>query len=116
MLDYAKAIDIKPDFAEVYHNRGLVHLLNADTKNALADFNKVIEYKPDFDEAYYDRAFVWSHMQDWEKVKLDLNVAKIIGKNNFTSTINADKNIANIEQKHIVLPEDIAEMLTSPQL
>ncbi len=55
-------------------------------------------------------------MQDWEKAKLDLNVAKIIGKDNFTSTINADRYIANIEQKHIILPEDIAKMLTSPQI
>ena len=35
---------------------------------------------------------------------------------NIELAINADRYIANIEEKHITLPEDIAEMLTSPQV
>ncbi|HBE59127.1 MAG TPA: hypothetical protein DEG17_25210, partial [Cyanobacteria bacterium UBA11149] len=40
---YNKAIEIDPNFAEAYNNRGSVRLALGDKQSAIADYNKAIE-------------------------------------------------------------------------
>ena len=44
MADYNKAIELKPDFAEAYNNRGNLKTKMNDLQGALIDFDKAIEY------------------------------------------------------------------------
>ena len=55
------------------------------------------------------------HLQDWEKVKADLTIARNMGENIITLFHDSYSSIEDFEQKHNVkLPEDIAAMLTPP--
>ncbi len=47
LADYNKAIDLKPDFAEAYCNRALLHYKQDQFDLAESDFQKTIELSPD---------------------------------------------------------------------
>ena len=43
MVDFGKAIELNPEFAEAYYNRGLTHIFLGQTKAGLADLSKAGE-------------------------------------------------------------------------
>ena len=53
------AIELKPDFAEVYNNRGFAYYGRGAFAEAVADYDKAIEPKPDYAEAYYNRGVAY---------------------------------------------------------
>lgn len=46
LADYNKAIEIKPDDADFYKNRGVVKQDQGDFAGALADYNMVLKLNP----------------------------------------------------------------------
>ena len=99
----------------MYNNRGVTYLVKDEVARAIEDLNKAIKLKPDYAEAYYNRGVVWSQRQQWEKARLDLTVAKVIGKDSINALQYRRKNIAEFKQiPDINPPEDIAAMLTPP--
>ena len=46
IADYNKAIELNPNFADAYNNRGLAKYDLKDYKGAIADYNKAIELNP----------------------------------------------------------------------
>ena len=85
-------------------------------ERAIEDLNNAIELKSDYAEAYYNRGTVWSHLQQWEKARLDLTVAKIIRKDSIRSFQHINRSVVNFKEiPDVNPPEDIAAMLTSPQ-
>ncbi len=54
--EYSRAIELKPDFAAAYNNRGCILMANGRTDEAIADFNRAIELEPDYPRAYRNRA------------------------------------------------------------
>jgi len=57
--DLAKAIELKPDYADAYYERGLKNDLGNDRAGAMRDYNKAIELNPRFLEAYRTRAVLF---------------------------------------------------------
>lgn len=55
LADFNKAIEIKPDFTEVYAIRGEVKKLKGDLDGALTDYNKSIEMNPKLAPVYNRR-------------------------------------------------------------
>ena len=55
ILDYSKAIRLKPDFVEAYHNRGNTKAALGQHFEAIADFDIAIKLKPDDPMSYYNR-------------------------------------------------------------
>lgn len=54
--DYTKAIEINPNFADAYENRGLAYTRQRlNYTQAIADFTKAIEINPNYAEAYSNR-------------------------------------------------------------
>jgi tetratricopeptide (TPR) repeat protein len=41
--DYDKAIQLKPDYADTYYDRGIAYFNKGETQKAIADFRKVLE-------------------------------------------------------------------------
>jgi tetratricopeptide (TPR) repeat protein len=56
MEDYTKAINLDPNDAGVYSNRGAVYCVFWKYEEALADYTKAIDLDPSFADAYYNRA------------------------------------------------------------
>ena len=57
--DLSKAIELKPDYADAYYERGLNNDLGDNRAAALRDYNKAIELNPRFLEAYRTRAVIY---------------------------------------------------------
>ena len=113
--DYNTAIELDPNLAEAYYNRGLVYLVEGELELAIDDMDKAFESNPNYAEAYYNRGVVWSRLEKWENARLDLTVANIIGKYSINVFRPINRNIVNLERSPDVNPpEDIAAMLTPP--
>jgi len=59
---YDKAIDLRPDYADAYTNRGIALRDLRRLEEAVASFDKAVALKPDYAEAYYDRGIVLSDL------------------------------------------------------
>jgi len=75
VIDYAKAIELAPDYVEPYHNRGIVHLLMDNYGQALLDCNKTIELAPDFVPAYLNRGITYTGLRQYDLALIDYNKA-----------------------------------------
>lgn len=108
------AIQLKPDFAEAYKQRGSVYILDKkDAIPAIADFTKYIQFKPNDGEAYYFRGPSWLLLQNWEKAKADLADAQNSGFDIVDNFLSFYGNVEEFEEGFKVkLPEDIAAILT----
>ena len=57
--DLNRAIELQPDYADAYYERGLKNDLGDDRAAAMRDYNKAIELNPSFLEAYRTRAVLY---------------------------------------------------------
>ena len=112
--DYNKAIELNPELAEAYNNRGVAYCIKGDYDRAIVDYNTAIALKRDYTaDAYYNRGEAWLHLGEWEKAKLDLTVAGVLGVNIVTEFCNDYESVSDFEGKHgVQLPEAISAMLT----
>ena len=55
LLNYNRAVELNPDFAEAYNNREIAYRNLDQLEKAVADYSKAIELNPNFDEAYNNR-------------------------------------------------------------
>ena len=112
--DYTKAIQLNPDHARIYYNnRGVARLNRGEFKQAVEDYTNVIELNPDHANSYYNRSEALLHLQEWERAKADLIVAKEKGMDIITAFCDGYESIDNFGQMTgIQLPEDIAALLT----
>ena len=53
--DFNKAIEIDPNYYEVYNHRGFAKFNLGDYKEAIQDYNKAIEINPNYAFAYHSR-------------------------------------------------------------
>ena len=72
---YTKAIELKPDFAAAYNNRGILLSELKDFAGAMSDYNKAMELNPNDADAYVNRGILKSSMGDDEKAVIDYDRA-----------------------------------------
>lgn len=58
--DYTQALQIKPNYAEAYFQRGKTRYNLGDTQGAIEDFNQAIKINPNYAEAYGNRGIALS--------------------------------------------------------
>ena len=75
LADYDMAIQLNPDNAQVFYNRGLVGMELKRYPDALADFNKVIELNPNNANAYNNRGNVQVKLEQYEEALNDYDAA-----------------------------------------
>jgi tetratricopeptide (TPR) repeat protein len=77
LANYDRAIQIDPNRAIIYYNRGsLKHIDFQDTQGALADYNRAIQLAPKFAEVYYNRGSLKAEkLQDIQGALADYNRA-----------------------------------------
>jgi len=59
IADYTTAIQLKPDYAEAYNDRGFAYYLKGDGTRAIADYTRAIELRPDYAKAYNSRGVAY---------------------------------------------------------
>ena len=79
LRDINRAIELAPDIAYFYYNRGNIHCLSGDMPAAIGDYTKAIELYPNFAEAYYNRGLIQIHLKDTRKGCLDISKAGELG-------------------------------------
>jgi tetratricopeptide (TPR) repeat protein len=76
--EYTKAIEIDPQFAEAYGNRGISYYDMGNLGNldlAIKDLTKVIELEPENANAYHHRGLAWYFTENFDKAIADLTKA-----------------------------------------
>ena len=59
IADYTTAIQLRPDYAEAYNDRGFAYYLKGDAERAIADYTRAIELRPNYPKAYNSRGVVY---------------------------------------------------------
>ena len=72
---YTKAIDIKPDFANAYNNRGNAYGDKGDYDRAIEDYTKAIQFNPNYAEAYNNRGNAYGDKGDYDRAIEDYTKA-----------------------------------------
>ncbi len=67
MKDYDKAIELNPQYAEAYNNRGIAKAELGRNEEAMKDYDKAIELNPQYAEAYNNRGSL--QRQNWAEMK-----------------------------------------------
>jgi Flp pilus assembly protein TadD len=50
-VDFSKSLQLKPDDARAYNNRGVAYLHTGRNREAITDFSKALEIEPDHGSA-----------------------------------------------------------------
>ena len=72
---YTDALQLNPDLAEIYHNRGTLQNLLGQPERAIADWDAALARSPDFTEAYFNRAAAKTTLGDFEGGIADCSTA-----------------------------------------
>ncbi len=67
IIDFTKAIDLDPYYAEAYNNRSIAHLLMENYGQAVADCTRALEQAPDFVATYVNRGIAYSGLRDYDQ-------------------------------------------------
>jgi tetratricopeptide (TPR) repeat protein len=81
-------IDINPDSANDYNNRGLMHFRNNQLAEAITDLDRAIELNPKLDSAYNNRANYHAAVGDLAAAIADYDVALDLNPANVRAWIN----------------------------
>lgn len=73
--DYSKAIELRPDCAEAYNNRGVAYVGKGEYDKAAEDYAKAIQLSPKYARAYYNRGNRCLFRGEYEKAIEDYNKA-----------------------------------------
>ncbi len=72
---YTDALQLNPDLAEIYHNRGTLQNLLGHHESAIADWDAALARNPDFTEAYFNRGAAKTTLGDFEGGIADCSTA-----------------------------------------
>ena len=75
LRNYNKVIELNPEFAYAYFNRGNIKYAQNDYRGAILDYNEAIKQNASFYEAYYNRALARFQIKDKERALEDMRKA-----------------------------------------
>ncbi len=77
--DFAKAIELKPDYADAFCNRGFAYGGKGLWDLAIKDFTKVIELAPEAPTIYENRARTYLAQKSYDAAWADVKAAQRLG-------------------------------------
>ena len=72
---YSHAIELNPNDADAYNNRGVVYRGKGDYDRAIADYNKAIQLNPGYADAYNNRGVAYQSKGDFDSAVEDYSEA-----------------------------------------
>jgi tetratricopeptide (TPR) repeat protein len=94
--DYTNAIQLKPDYATAYNNRGNAHLDQGNSTAAIRDYDEAIQLRPHHADAFYNRGIARHDQGDFAAAIRDYDEA-IRLKPDYTNAYN-NRGIAYYDQ------------------
>jgi len=79
ITDYDQAIELDPQFAGAYTNRGLAYSNKGNLDRAIADLDQAIALNPQYANAYFSRGFAYALAGQYDQALADLSEAIEIG-------------------------------------
>ncbi|MDR1506838.1 MAG: tetratricopeptide repeat protein [Treponema sp.] len=73
--DYNQTIQVEPNYAAAYNNRGLAYYHQRDYDRAIADFNQAITLDPAYADAWNNRGLAYYAKRDYGKALADYTQA-----------------------------------------
>jgi tetratricopeptide (TPR) repeat protein len=83
-----EAIQLKPDYAEAFSNRGNAYDHKGNYDRAVQDYNQAIRLKPDFSTAFNDRGNTYYQKSEYDRAIQDYNEAVRLKPENVESYYN----------------------------
>jgi tetratricopeptide (TPR) repeat protein len=116
IVEYNKAIEINPGYAQSYFTRGGHYVQKGQYDKAISDFNKVIEINPKYATAYTNRGAVYVGKGQYDKAISDFNKAIEINPRDADAYLNrgvayvgkgqCDKAISDFNKAIEINPRD----------
>jgi Tfp pilus assembly protein PilF len=75
IADYAKVIQLRPDFPEGHNNLGVAWQKKGDFAKAVESFNRALALRPDYAEALSNRGWVYIREKKWLMARDDFEKA-----------------------------------------
>ncbi len=75
LADDNQAIQLNPQLAKAYNNRGIVYYEQGKYEKALAEYNQAIQLNPKYFEAYCNRGVIYYEQGKYEEALADCNEA-----------------------------------------
>ena len=75
IANYDQALQLKPDWAEAYNNRGLAYYNKGDYDDAIADYDQALQLKPDYAVAYNNRGLAYYYKGNYDRAIADYDQA-----------------------------------------
>jgi lipoprotein NlpI len=75
MADYTKSIELDPQHASTYNNRGNIRNKRGDTEGALADYEQAMQLDPAYSYPWRSRAFLRYNRGDFDGAIADMSEA-----------------------------------------
>ena len=75
IVDFDTAIQVNPNYAIAYYNRGIAHSELGDPNRAIVDFDKAIELDPDDPHALDQRGVAYFELSDYGRAIADYDAA-----------------------------------------
>jgi tetratricopeptide (TPR) repeat protein len=72
IADYTSAIELDPQYAKAYNNRGNAYASLGDLVKAVADYDQALELDESLDLTYYNRGAIQYHLGNYEAAIVDL--------------------------------------------
>jgi len=66
-------LEIEPNYAPAYNNRGAAYNGKGQYDRAISDLNKALEIQPKLAEAYFNRGFAYGRKGEWDHAIADFN-------------------------------------------
>jgi tetratricopeptide (TPR) repeat protein len=74
VADYTSAIELNPQYAKAYNNRGNAHASLGDEEQAIGDYSSALELDATLSHAHFNRGLLLSRMGEYEKAIADLEM------------------------------------------
>ena len=114
--DCNHAIELDSNNSYAYNARGVTYHKRDDNRSAIEDYTKAIELNANYVQAYYNRGEMRLHLEEWDGAKADLTHARDRGMDIIVAFNKEHGSVEDFQSRTgIIVPGDIAEMLTNTQ-
>ena len=93
---YDKAIELDPEFAGAYINRGDIYVKQGNDDRAIADYSKAIKLDPKYAKAYYNRGNAYAEKGEYDRAIADYT--KVVELNSKDAQAYYNRGLAYAKQ------------------